>query len=158
MNLNNKSDTWAWGGKRPEEGAAAPPKNNPAPLSAVDRTAALQSRLPPTLRETGCSSGWAAPWTAAAALPPQSRGGRVTAALERLCSSASPYTAILWAPSMPLRHGDLRHTHVTTCFRLCIDAIIRKYSEREGGCCSAPHSGSSGSQLSLCCPGITLPL
>lgn len=31
-----------------------------------------------------------------------------------LCWSSPPYTAILWAPSMPLRHRDLRHTPLTT--------------------------------------------
>lgn len=96
------------------------PINSPASRSRLGlcRLVVLQSRLPPfaagmRLKLPSCRL---AACTAAAILSLSAVTGYpcVRAKLCKLCWSSQPYTAVLWAPSMPLHHGDLRHTPVTT--------------------------------------------
>lgn len=54
----------------------------------------------------------------------------VTALLRR---SARPYTAILWAPSVPLHHGRLRHAAVTTRDGLTYTGYYYYKSSRSAG-------------------------
>lgn len=71
----------------------------------------LEKRLkPPSCWLTGCTAGATLP------LPLSAVTGCpcVRAQLYTLRWSSQPYTAILWVPSIPSRHGDLRHTPLTT--------------------------------------------